>query len=594
MGMIAVPALVVATVLLLSIARAQPARQEIRHEARIVNGLNAHGYPTTGALLYTNGGQITEDNAIAWCSGTLIGCRTFLTAAHCVGGDTNPDAYVVYLQHAGIFSVTSVTMHPAYTDSTFPIADAAVLQLGTRVTGIKPSAVNQIDPAPFIPASGTIVGFGQTSGAGQGANDYGIKRVGMVETSNCPEDLPAGATDGEVICWTFSEPVGPSGEDSNTCNGDSGGPLFLDLGGGEVVAGITSGGLAVDCLATDTSYDTNVFSYRDFILGELGTDSTATCGGLPPVGDSMVNVIGRSGTLNSGNASDTFNVTLGSNVTVLRFGLNGEDNLSLRVNMYVKEGPGAGSANFDCKADGNSVFGACEIIGPDPGEWSVYIERRAGSGEYQVTTTIFTGDPLVCGNDMAEVGEQCDGTDDGACPGHCQGDCTCPQPECGNGIVEGGEECDGADDAACPGACEPDCACQMTCSVDDVFDIRARSTARRFTFRALLDNFSGTFDSLDPRGGFSVALVQGAHAVAAAIPPGSVGWERSRPDRGRYIWKGDLVGIRSVRAIDKSSRSGTWRISVRGRLVPGAETIDTSQPFDVLLTMDGTCTETTY
>lgn len=32
----------------------------------------------------------------------------------------------------------------------------------------------------------------------------------------------------------------------------------------------------------------------------------------------------------------------------------------------------------------------------------------------------------VCGNDSDEAGEQCDGTDDAACPGGCQSDCVCP------------------------------------------------------------------------------------------------------------------------------------------------------------------------
>ena len=36
--------------------------------------------------------------------------------------------------------------------------------------------------------------------------------------------------------------------------------------------------------------------------------------------------------------------------------------------------------------------------------------------------------PPVCGNDVEERGEDCDGTDDAACPGQCQVDCTCPAP----------------------------------------------------------------------------------------------------------------------------------------------------------------------
>jgi len=49
----------------------------------------------------------------------------------------------------------------------------------------------------------------------------------------------------------------------------------------------------------------------------------------------------------------------------------------------------------------------------------------------------------LCGNDLVETPEQCDGTDSAACAGLCQSDCTCPAPVCGNDVIEDGEECDG-------------------------------------------------------------------------------------------------------------------------------------------------------
>ena len=85
------------------------------HAQRIVNGLNTHGYPTAGALLYSGGGAINSDNAGSWCSGTLIGCETFLTAAHCVVDDPTAANYWVYLQHSGISVVSSIEIHSTYT-----------------------------------------------------------------------------------------------------------------------------------------------------------------------------------------------------------------------------------------------------------------------------------------------------------------------------------------------------------------------------------------------------------------------------------------------------------------------------------------------
>lgn len=65
----------------------------------------------------------------------------------------------------------------------------------------------------------------------------------------------------------------------------------------------------------------------------------------------------------------------------------------------------------------------------------------------------------VCGNDLLELGEVCDGTDSQACLGLCQPDCTCPAPVCGNGVVESGEQCDGSGvTTGCEG-CTADCSC---------------------------------------------------------------------------------------------------------------------------------------
>ena len=47
--------------------------------------------------------------------------------------------------------------------------------------------------------------------------------------------------------------------------------------------------------------------------------------------------------------------------------------------------------------------------------------------EYLADLALYAG-PAICGNDVAEGAEECDGIDDAACPGQCQLDCTCPVP----------------------------------------------------------------------------------------------------------------------------------------------------------------------
>lgn len=589
---------------------------------RIVNGLNSHDFPTTGALLYpSTGGPINENNAGSWCTGTLIGCETFLTAAHCVEDDGNPSRYWVFLQHAGIRTVSSITPHPSYTSAGFPEYDVAVLKLGAPVTGIDPTELNT-QASPPIGTEGTIAGYGQTSG---NAGDYGIKRFGRVVTSSC-----AGQGGQELVCWRFANPVGAPGDDSNTCNGDSGGPLFVNLGGGQVVAGITSGGNNGTCLATDTSYDANVFTYRSFIQNVLGSDSTSTCGGLAPVGDGDVNVTGFDGNLSGGNNTANHTFSVSGSATELRVTLKGEDNSNpLNADMYVKQGNGASTSNFDCKSDGNASVGECIFSSPAAGTWSVHVRRVSGSGEYQVTSTVFGGDPPVCGNGVNESGEQCDGADDAACPGACGSDCSCPAPVCGNGIVESGEQCDGAsasacptgscesdcscsapvcgngvaeageacdgdDDALCPGLCQGNCLCPAASCAEDLFVTRARSDTRRFIWKAEIDNFFGDYDDLDPRDGFTFEVSQGSDAVRVTIPAGDPGWHRSRPQKGRYVWKGSIDGVTVVKLIHKANR-GFWKLVVKGRDVPGAGSIDVISFWtDVEANVGGTCVNGLY
>ncbi len=96
----------------------------------------------------------------------------------------------------------------------------------------------------------------------------------------------------------------------------------------------------------------------------------------------------------------------------------------------------------------------------------------------------------ICGNGVKEGNEQCDFTGYGTtcgcltCSSTCQcqagvctddaqcavdeyctdpPDCTCQLTQvCGNNKKEGTEECDGTDDQACPGLCQTDCTCSQS------------------------------------------------------------------------------------------------------------------------------------
>ena len=132
---------------------------------------------------------------------------------------------------------------------------------------------------------------------------------------------------------------------------------------------------------------------------------------------------GEDGILSAGNPDDSFSFAVNPSTAELRVALNQEDTGSFDADLYVRFGTAPTTSTFDCAIDINSPYGACSFASPSAGTWHVLIDRDSGSGDYQVTTTIFGGDPSVCGNGIVETGEDCDdgNTVDGdGCPSDCQ------------------------------------------------------------------------------------------------------------------------------------------------------------------------------
>jgi V8-like Glu-specific endopeptidase len=368
---------------------------------RIVNGVFTVDHPAVGALLeVANPADPDGSRSGLRCSGTMIGCRTFLTAAHCVcdgrGSDcqeggtdlTDASGLLVFLQGAGFFAVERIEVHPDYE---FEVrSDLAIIELAEPVVGIAPAPINTTaKPAPGT--TGTIVGFGR-SGGNPGTNaDSGLKRAGEVSIAACTT-VPNAAH----VCWVFANPIGEPGTDSNTCEGDSGGPLFVERGGVEVVAGVTSGGETATCLPTDLSFDADVFANRAWIQNTGGSDiENASCGPLPQVGQPGTVTHAGLGSLGAQQASATFTVTVPAGAPLLRVALNADESGGGDFDLYVKAGSPPTPSDFDCRSERNSQFEFCEIGEPAPGTWHILVQRFSGSGVFQVTTTVFSsGAPL--------------------------------------------------------------------------------------------------------------------------------------------------------------------------------------------------------
>lgn len=386
-------------------------------DARIVNGVVTTDYAAAGALLDGGNGSA----AAVLCSGTLIGCGKFLTAGHCVDGSLDPADYTVFLQHAGFFTIASIARHPTYD---FPVGDVAVLTLGTPVTGIRPIPIETGSAPPFGTAA-TIVGFGRT---GPG-NEFGLKRRGSVTTGPCANGL----SEATSVCWTFAGPLGAPGSNSNTCNADSGGPLFVDLGGGPTIAGVTSGGTTSTCQATDHSYDASVFAYHQWIANQAGVDlGDAACGAVSAVGESGATVSAFEGTLGASVREGRHALTVPPGRSELRVTMNALDDGAADFDLYVKRGSPPTTADYDCAQNGIGQFASCIVATPDAGPWYVLVDRYAGNGAYQVTATSFGVDCTDPGNE----GLACD--DGNSCT---TGD-ACAAGVCGGTVAADGTACD--------------------------------------------------------------------------------------------------------------------------------------------------------
>ena len=401
--------------------------------SRIANGIDTSSYAPVGTLLFEDDAGATE----LLCTGTLVGCQTFLTAAHCVcparamdhasclaeGGPTDPARLVAFFPEAGFVRVSRVAINPAYD---FGVAgDLAVVKLAEPVTGIQASAIATAQ-APPLGTAGVIVGYGGTGGRLNPG--VGVKRTGRLSTGSCEPQAP----DSTHVCWTFDAPIGPAGSDSTTCLGDSGGPLFVDLGDGDTLAGVTSFGVSDappfdgECAAPKLTGDTSVFAYHTWVQTQMGRDpSGQACGALPPVGSADTVVRAESGTLNDTHPADAWMFDVPSGATALRIGLNAElahiyrdpnsreiVTIPTEFALYVAAGRPASSTDFDCAERRNIPFGFCAFDAPAAGTWHVRVERYGGSGTYQLTATTFGATPLPTPGPTAGCVGDCDTSGD--------------------------------------------------------------------------------------------------------------------------------------------------------------------------------------
>ena len=164
------------------------------------------------------------------CSGTLIAPDLVLSVAHCVG----PGADYKIVEYGKdrqpqLRNVKRVAAHPGFDMKTMlahrATADVSLLQLETPKSN--PSGIG-VPHAPLDAGNRfTIAGIGVTV-RGNG------KSAGIVRSA----DLVATGHPGTLQIRLFDPATGGTREGLGACTGDSGGPVFEDQQGRQVVVGV--------------------------------------------------------------------------------------------------------------------------------------------------------------------------------------------------------------------------------------------------------------------------------------------------------------------------------------------------------------------
>jgi len=213
-----------------------------------------------------------------FCGGSLIDRDSVLTAAHCVKGIRKQPLRVtvgrtVLTSGQGqTRRVARKSIHPRFDGVTSLTYDAAVLTLNKPVDSITPIRLADIAQNPLENPGrlATIAGWGNT--IRQPANgDNGSNYPDRMREARVPIISDARARDAYGRHYVGALMVGAGKKGKDTCNGDSGGPMFVTQDGKRYQIGITSFGRGCATGKYPGVYtEVNAAATRRFIVNAAG------------------------------------------------------------------------------------------------------------------------------------------------------------------------------------------------------------------------------------------------------------------------------------------------------------------------------------